>query len=235
MTSVPRFWAVDFDRCLADTRALYELFVEILEMQKLTQAVRLQQARQAVEQSGGSFDLLSHLLDEGIVNDGQLCDVERVYCERAQASSRSLLTDGASEFLAYLRRSQQPAGIVSYGDPRWQRLKIIASGLGDMPHMIVPYTQKGREIATWYSKAHRAFRVPIDLAWPETYAEEVVLIDDKASAFDGLPAQARGYWLLKKEGMLVSQRGAVPSSVVHVEQFMQIMAREHKRGAQSFE
>lgn len=224
-----KFWALDFDRCLGSTPKLYELFVKIIEELTEVTDTQLRDARIAVEQTGGSFDILEYLFAHNLLDDLSYPYAAQQFRAQALKVPGSMLEPGAELFLQYLQYTKQPFGIVSYGDPRWQQLKIAASGLDHIPHMIVPHKHKGQDIAAWYDVFMSAFVIPNALSVKQLHVETVVLVDDKAAAFDGLPPQTRGYWLQLGESLLVSQQGSIPRQVQAVRSFEQIIKYEKRR------
>ena len=225
---MPRtFWALDFDRCLGGTPALYDLFASIIQELGIISTTQLQDARHKIEQTGGSFDVISYLYQYRLIDDAMYDRVVETYCQRAHDDPRGMLEPGAEAFLEWLRRANQAFGILSYGDERWQRLKIAASGLSAVNTMITPEKRKGRLIASWYGDQEAAYTVPSIFTSGSTQFDEVVLVDDKAVAFDTLPATARGYWLQIERTLLPSQQGSVPGNVTIVQSFTEIMEHEN--------
>jgi hypothetical protein len=115
--------------------------------------------------------------------------------------------------MAALERDSIPFGIVSYGDTDWQTIKIKASGVENIPALITDHTRKAEVIATW-QRPDKTFLLPEELSTDQTFARSIVLLDDKAIAFTGLPIQARGYWVQPVSGdLLPAQQGTVPENV----------------------
>jgi hypothetical protein len=223
---VERFWALDFDRCLARPSVLYDVFIDILDKRGIVEHDRLLDARRRDELSGGSFDVVSYLFRERLMSEDMFADVAAAFCVQVSQRTGEVLEEGAADFLRHLVATDQQFGIVSYGNPRWQDLKIAASGFDGMPRLIVNSKHKGRMIADWYQPDERAFLLPIELTTGGVLARDVILVDDKAAAFDGLPAQASGYWLQLHDQLLKSQAGTVPGNVLTVKTFTDIIASE---------
>lgn len=77
--------------------------------------------------------------------------------------------------------------------------------------MIVGNKYKAHFIGDWWDDTTGMYSVAIEDK--KVTAKSVVLVDDKARAFDDLPElSARGYWL-KAEHLLASQQGNVPANV----------------------
>lgn len=227
-TNKKLFWALDFDRCLGGTPALYDLFVEVVEELGIASTVQLKGARKHIEKTGGSFNVLHYLYQNNLVDDELYRRLATAYRRRAKATTVSMLEPGAGVFLERLRNAGQPYGILSYGDDRWQRLKIAASGLDGVDAMITDEKRKGRLIAQWYDASRNVFHVPSGITTNhEIPYDEVILVDDKAVAFEGLPPGARGYWLQSGRALLPSQQGSVPSNVGIVRSFQEIIDFEN--------
>ena len=226
-TNKQLLWVLDFDRCLGGTPALYDLFVNVIQDLGIATTAQLKDARQYIEQTGGSFDVLNYLYQNNLVDDELYQRVAAAYLRRAKAAPVSMLEPGAGVFLERLHNANHSCGILSYGDERWQRLKIAASGLERMSAMITDEKSKGRLIALWYDDARGVFDVPSGITMHhKTPYGEVVLVDDKAVAFDGLPSAARGYWLQSHKTLLPSQKGSVPGNVRIVRSFQEIIDLE---------
>lgn len=229
MVVVERFWALDFDRCLARPSVLYDVFVDIVDQRGIVDPERLLYARRKNELSGGSFDAISYLFQEQLMSESIFTDIAEAFHAQISREASGVLEEGVAEFISYLKATDQPFGIVSYGNPRWQNLKIAACGFDGVPRMIVANKYKGRVISEWYQPNRAAFLLPRELMTDNVVAHEVVLVDDKAAAFEGLPAQARGYWLQLSPSLLPSQRGDVPPRVTIARSYADIIANEGER------
>lgn len=212
------FWALDFDRCLGNVDEMYGLYGSIVQQHTHITENDMTAARQEIEASGESFDLLSYVAAQ-LGSAAVLQIVANEFVRVGQG--RQLLHDGASELIHTLEADPVVHfGIVTYGSPDWQTLKLKASGLASYPTYITPHPDKGRIVAGWYDGSR--FVVPAELGG--VAAEHFVLVDDKARAFRELPDAARGYWVLTDDS-LPSQKGSVPENVVKVSSLQQIATR----------
>jgi hypothetical protein len=86
---------------------------------------------------------------------------------------------------------------MTYGNPYWQRLKIAAAGLEKVPCIVVDSSRKARQIASWYDEAQNRYVLPRPLldgaGADDRIVREIILVDDKLVAFDGLHERTRGY------------------------------------------
>lgn len=218
------FYALDFDRCLGDVEALSEFFNKIIVSMELVTADRLMAARRSVELSGGSFDMVQFLRDE----IGEMATKRAIERFCGTPSSESFLLPGAAELLAFLAQANLPHGIVTYGGERWQRAKIQRSGLWGVPTLVLDTPKKAETLLSWHDEESEWFVLPQEFA--DGRPNEIVLIDDKAKAFDGIDEQSniRGYFVQSGELLLPSQEGSVPASVRPVQSLHEIVNYEQK-------
>lgn len=227
MRNASEFWAIDFDRCIGNVPTIYSLFERLITSTFPDFDIpALESTRFELESAGGSFDMLSYVKQH---TTNEVAD-ERVFhaflTEAAQVRD-SLLMPGVHELLRYLEQRSLPYGIVSFGHTDWQTLKITATGLGDVPRLILDQSRKGEVIATW--QGSDGFVIPAALSGGSTLvSESIVLVDDKAVSFTGLPERARGYWVRSAE-LLPSQQGMIPASVTPIDRLDSIIALEESR------
>lgn len=226
MTKPTVFFAVDFDRCLTKGEAFGLLIMEILDEMGIVSYVELNEAKELVESSGGSFAMLTYLRDRGYLDIETEEKMARTFRERAMRDRHKYVADDADELFAYLLEEQIPHAIISYGENSWQELKIEAAGFADVPHQVVSHPRKSDEIRSWLTPDGR-FALP--RIFNGQTVKDVVLIDDKAVAFTALPPHVRGYWMRNKDGsLLVSQQGSVPDSVTTVYDFKSVIENEKR-------
>ena len=201
-------FALDFDRCLGDVQALYGLLESVIEEQGVMSKQQLMQARREVEISGGSFDALTYIAQHK--GPDSVAQLLKAYQAR-NCKDANFLLPGAAELFEYLKSKELRYFIITYGGENWQRAKIARSGITNVPVVVVDSSQKGSVLASWYDDRSLSFQLP---GYPQYQAPSIVLVDDKAAAFSGLPAAplARGYWL-KSADLLPSQAGEVPENV----------------------
>lgn len=223
---VENFYVIDFDRCLGNVDASFSLLQSIIGEMGLVSADEFAKVRADTEARGESFTVFGYLKD--YTTDEITQRVVDEFMRRGKdATSGSLLEAGAQEFVSWLDENHKHYGIMSYGDRIWQSTKIAASGLGKIACMIVDNPKKAGVITTWRNDVNGQYELPQVFGGYTT--NEIVLIDDKATAFDNLPEGTRGYWVVKDGHPLAFQNGAVPSVVTRVEQIDQIIDLEQKR------
>jgi len=210
------YYVLDLDRCIANTERLYGLLEAIVLDKTSITKEDMTQARVAVENSSGSFNTADYI-QEHLRSVGQLKLWDAVAAEFIQRATQvDMFEPGAKELLHALRTKNIPHGILTYGGRTWQGMKIQVLHLNESPYMITETKEKGRIIAGWQLR-DGTFALPPELHHGEvTQAQTVVLVDDKASSFIGLPKGAQGIHVLPGDGQdqLPSQQGSLPESVV---------------------
>lgn len=210
-TRIDEFYIVDFDRTLVDSDKLLEVFIEIAEDYISISSEQINKAYEDVKARGDSFDTASYVRDHlAESNESEKwSELEKRYIH--ESHSLNYLLPGASELLEWLTQSDKRYGILTYGNPLWQKLKLSAAGFNHIRRIIMEQKEKGRLISSWQQE-DGLFHVPDDLG--HYIAESVVLIDDKAVSFAEFPGvPSRGYWVLDPSRELPSQQGTVPANV----------------------
>lgn len=185
------FQAIDLDRTLFNTSVLEEKLQQTARQFDEGLATALQQESEAHVARGESFHAFRYLKE-------QLGDQYEAYLELLKASSSpdALLMPGAAERLQYaLSREEWAGGIVTYGDPEGQRLKLQLSGLAEYPHLITDKTEKGSLLASW-RQPDGTYLLPPELG--EYIVDTVTLDDDKLTAFVQYPDNAYGVWITQR-------------------------------------
>lgn len=209
------FYILDFDRCIADTNALFDEFErEVVAHTGLT-AWSLRNVRHEVEAVGDSFDTATYVraqLELGNLQGewNQIVDGFIEVCK-----GKDMLNPGARELMAWLEEREIPYGTLTYGEEMWQRLKLQAAGLSDMLCLITDDKRKGDIVQSWKNSEGK-FELPRELGGG--IYDKLVLVDDKAVSFDDFPSlPSHGYWVLSTRHELPSQSGEVPGNVKRVE------------------
>lgn len=208
------FYIVDFDRTLVDTDKLNEVFFEIAEQYGAISRERLAEADAEVKKTGDSLDTAGYVRDrlaeEGRDEDWDALEKQFIH----ESRSLNYLLPGAANLLEWLAANGKRYGILTYGNPLWQRIKLTAAGFNHTRHIIMEKKEKGKFISSW-QQPDGEFRLPHEFGGG-TY-ERIVLIDDKAVSFDQFPAApSQGYWVLDPKNELPSQQGEVSSNVIRL-------------------
>lgn len=208
------FYIVDFDRTLVDSDKLLEVFIEIARNYIDISDEQIAKADADVKQRGDSFDTAGYVRDQ-LSRRGESekwSDLEKQFIHESRALN--YLLPGAAELLEWLGQNGKNYGILTYGNPLWQRLKLTAAGYNHVQHIILEQKEKGRLISTWQDVSGK-FKLPE--AFGLGSADKIVLIDDKAVSFESFPkTPCIGYWVLDPENELPSQQGEVPVNVIRL-------------------
>ena len=213
-SSQNEFYIVDFDRTLVDSDKLTEVFIEVADQYGAISREQIAKADADMKQTGDSFDtagfVRDHLTSEGHMDLWQ--DLEKRFIHECRALN--MLLPGAEELLEWLAQHGKQYGILTYGNPLWQRLKITAAGFKHVRHIIMEQKEKGRLISSW-QLPDGTFKIPDALG--RGTAHRIVMIDDKAVSFSEFPeGPSKGYWVLDPSNELPSQKGDVPVNVIRV-------------------
>jgi FMN phosphatase YigB (HAD superfamily) len=205
------FYIVDFDRTLVDSDKLTEVFVEIAEEYNAISREQVLKADADMKQLGDSLDTAGYVRDymfeQGRGDEWE--KLEKTFIHESR--SLNYLLPGAAELLEWLPANGKHYGLLTYGNPLWQHLKLTAAGFNHTRHMILEQKEKGKLISSW-QKTDGSFRLPDALG--RHSASHIVMIDDKAVSFAQFPdAPSKGYWVLDPAKELPSQQGTVAENV----------------------
>lgn len=221
---VDTFYAIDFDRCLGSVDACFGLLQDVLHDYKPVAVNEIEKAKEHVALTGETFLVFDYL--KSIVPEEELEEIVREFTRRAQSVPGSLLEQGASEFIEWLKDTERAFGIITHGETKWQELKIVAAGLGDLPRLITTSNKKAEYIAKWQND-NKQFTVDSSLSGGlEIVADRVVLADDRMVAFEGLPLEAKGYWVVREVEVKSFQAGQLADNVTRVDYVDGIIAYE---------
>ena len=213
-SSTDTFYIVDFDRTLADSDKLLQVFIEITNQYIVLPLSQVEKIDTDVKAKGDSFDTASyvrnHLADQDQLDIWDRLQKQFIHESRAL----NMLLPGASELLHVLNQNQLSHGILTYGNPMWQHLKLAAAGFNHVHRIVTTNKHKGLLISSWL-KEDGLFHLPQEFGGGTTH--KIVLIDDKAASFEGFPSKpSMGYQVLDLATALPAQLGDVPSNVMHV-------------------
>lgn len=217
------FYVVDFDRTLVDSDILLERFIAVVAKHTDVSTEGIVQAGQRAQQQGESFDAARYvratLALQG--HDEHWRELSDRFAE--ESSAGDMMLPGAARLLEALGGQKCRYGILTYGSPLWQGLKIRASGLHEVPRIITTHKEKGRTIAAWRLNGDE-FALPPEFGGG--VVQSIVLIDDKAVSFDGFPgAPSHGFHVVSSELGLPAQRGSVPGNVQRLTSLHEVVDR----------
>lgn len=209
------FYIVDFDRTLADSDKLLEVFIEVAQEFFEIPREQIERADADVKARGDSFDTASFVRNQ-LINDhgeaGRWEELEKHFIH--QSRSLNMLLPGAAELLDFLRSNGKRYGILTYGNPLWQHLKLAAAGFNHVNRIVMEQKEKGKLISSWQNNTG-IFELPQEFGGGEV--DQIVMFDDKAVSFDGFPPEpSKGYQVVDSVHILPSQVGDLPSNVTRV-------------------
>lgn len=183
------FHILDLDRTLLDTAKLAHYLKEIIARRdvKLSQDIDTELTKYAHEKK--SFFIFEYIAER--IGHEKLDSYIHELNYTAPASE--LLLPGACERIAYAK--SQPGwsvGILTYGSPRDQKVKLKLAGLQMERCLITDNPKKGSLIASW-KLANGTYKLPIEFGGHTVDA--LTLDDDKLIAFSDLPEDVLGQWV----------------------------------------
>jgi hypothetical protein len=208
------YYIVDFDRTLADSDKLLDVFTEMTESYLSIPREEIEKADADVKARGDSFFTATYvrdrLIEQGTEDQWQQLEKQFIH----ESRSLNYLLPGAAELLEWLAANGKRYGILTYGNPLWQHLKLTAAGFSRTHHIILEQKEKGKLISSW-QRSDGTFRIPDALG--RGTADVIIMIDDKAVSFADFPsAPSHGYWVVDQSRILPSQEGSVPANVQHM-------------------
>ncbi|HPF31263.1 MAG TPA: hypothetical protein PLO25_03095 [Candidatus Saccharibacteria bacterium] len=223
---IDTFYALDFDRCLGNYEANFELAKKIVDELPNVDCEEFHKAHDETRSNGYSFRILNYLKEKDPNFDES--DFSNRYINYGKLNPSKLLEPGAKEFIYRLREKNHHFCIMSYGDKQWQTTKIIASGLGDIVKHIVSTEYKGQYIGEWFNNKNNHFIVPSECFHDciSRKAKKVVLVDDKFKAFESMHPNSFGYLLQSISRIYISPQGKIPKNVKRVTRLDEILEHE---------
>lgn len=213
---------LDFDRCIGNTDCLQAMLEDVVAHHSFITPSDMRQARQAEEDSGGSFDTSNwvkqrlrearqHELWEDIASDFVARGMRSL-----DRSNSSVLMPGARQLLDHLDQRQIPYGFLTFGSADWQTTKLQAAGQAMTPQLIVDSKNKGQLLARWQQPDGK-FLLPSQLSDGDRplMARHIVFMDDKPVSFIGAPSyNTTLIHVMDPSGKIVrSQKGETPDGV----------------------
>ena len=185
------FHILDLDRTLLNTSKLASHLKEVVAKHngQLAQDINTQLATYAQQKK--SFFIFEYIAQR--VGDDMLSEYVDELNYHTPASE--LLLPGASERIAFAK--SQPGwsvGILTYGLPRDQKIKLKLSGLQMERHLIADRPNKGSILASW-KLPNGKYKLPIEFGGHTV--DTLTLDDDKLVAFNDLPEDVYGQWVAR--------------------------------------
>lgn len=208
------FYIIDFDRTLADSDKLLDVFMGVSSQYVSIPREEIERADADVKARGDSFDTASYVRNRLMELDELDRWEELVKRFIHESRAFNMLLPGATELLDALSVRELRYGILTYGNPLWQGMKLTAAGFNHMPRIILEHKHKGRLISSW-QQYNGSFILPLEYGGGSV--DRIVLLDDKAVSFDDFPAApSQGVHVVDLAHALPSQAGDTPANVIQV-------------------
>lgn len=215
-----RFYIFDLDRTVFDTVKGSEILVNLIKERSEAAAAEAVSRIHDLTMVGASFsirDLLVEIVGEDVTKE--------VYGAFEQSvTAESLLLPGAQELMQFAAANGTGWGILTYGSPEGQLLKLQAVQLDKTPYIITDKRDKGELLRTWRQE-DGSFLLPG--AFNGEHVQELIFVDDRLFSFDGLPEGVIGYWIAPE--LSVMDAVEHPKAVTPVRDLHAVIAAEQSR------
>ena len=192
--NIKTFYALDLDRTLLDTVKAADLFRSVVAEHDVVLAETLAQEVEDYSLRGKSFSMRDFIAERA--GEPVTAEIEAKFIK--VAATHNLLNAGAKELIAFIETlPDADFGILTYGSPSGQMMKIRAAGLASIRHLVTSEAFKGQQISSWRTQ-DGFYSLPEPLGGGR--AATVVLVDDKSFSFQGLASDCRGYWVSPLRG-----------------------------------
>lgn len=215
------FYILDFDRTLADSDKLLEVFIAVANQYTDISYEQIKKIDADIKAKGDSFDTAKYVRDRLMNTDSlaQWHQLEKQFIHESR--SLNMMLPGAIELLKFFDKRGEQYGILTYGNPLWQHLKLSACGFNHIRRIVTTNKRKGALISSW-QQSDGTFALPSE--YGNWFAERIVLVDDKAVSFEEFPGKpSSGYQVLDYASALPAQLGKVPGNVRHVTTLQEIV------------
>lgn len=181
------YYVLDLDRTMLDTIKLMTYMEGVIGLYDASLSVLLRQNFNESSSLGESFSMRDFIVEQVGEDEMQKIEVKL----KAITATQDLLMPGAIELMTYIQSLPDVAfGIMTFGSPLGQAMKIEVSGLAEIPFLITQETFKGAVIASW-RQDDELYHIPQELGG--YVAKKIIFVDDKPFSFRGLPIDCRGY------------------------------------------
>jgi hypothetical protein len=209
---------LDVDDTCLDMRLASLTYYKACDDMGIASVDQLESAQNLAQKMGDSFFPYKHVSELPDVSHEDLDAIAAQFRKLAMDHGDNFLFPDVPPFLSKLSELEIPTILLTYGDYRWQKLKLDVSGLNILPHIVTNDKAKGKLIASWYDKESKVYK-PRDVAnrtfLPARLAvESVILFDDKPMSFYGLrPESSSGYFVRRSSQPRPSQTGTLPEGI----------------------
>lgn len=217
MPMLDTLYIFDMDRCTMNTDAIMLHLEKVLETFGIDHKDAENERKFTVDSP--TLNVWEHLKTVILPRyDVDVSEVSKAFL--ATAPDESFLYPGARQLL------QEFAGktfVMTFGARDWQLMKAKLCGIDQLAPVLIVDTHEKASLIAAAQQADNSFVFEVD---GNTFsAKSVVLVDDKADAFKGLPDNCRGYQINNGEWFWF-QEGELPANAQRLDNFEQFKERE---------
>lgn len=224
---------IDFNRTIQDTPGFVEGLKDFVTNNYGPDlAGAMKSVQNDKEAQGHSFDILDFIKKN--VGEEEVVVFKEGFKTYCKNNNMRFLNPDTFEVFKKMDDAGKTYGILTTGSEESQTFQLEVSGVSDVPHHIVPRSDKGRMIAEEWLQDDGSFTVPPKFATDlgKRTFKSLLLADDKASAFadlpegvwrDGVPLGAWGnHYIDMRYGVLPSQAGFLPENAVPISSLLEM-------------
>lgn len=179
-------YIIDLDRTLVDVSKVMK-FTEVVCNEIGIDFAKIYETQQDLHSRGTAYSPISYIKAQ---SGQKVVKFKNFFIELAREDK--LLFDDARQLLTQLNQKNRDIMVLTHGaEEDWQLLKLEATSLISIPHIIVNTRRKSAIIRSWVTKDGR---YKPSLKGLSTY-KSCVFIDDRMEAFDEFPDNCEGYLL----------------------------------------
>lgn len=206
-----KLYVIDLDRTIIGFDEVMELAEKTCEQAGIDFAA-IKEAQLKAAEDGIPYSPL-RTIDE--MGEDKLAQFKQRFVELAE--SEKLIFDDARRYMEKLEQKGLQYLIMTFAtEADWQKLKLEAAGLIDVPHVITFNQRKGEDIAGWRTSDGK-FKPPVTGV---VEAKEIIFIDDRLRVFEGLPEGCEGYHI---DRFGYEKNGVLPEKVSRISSFDEII------------
>lgn len=214
---VNTFYLLDLDRTLFDTMSFTQQLFAIVSQYDAGIAQKLTQKAEQDYVNGVPFAAREEI--EARFGPEKTDEIEHRLLQIEQPTQ--LLLPGALDLISFTAGS---AGILTYGEQRGQTLKLKVVQLDHLPHLITSHRVKGELMEMWQQDG-AGYQLPVE--YGSVKAKQLVLVDDRIISFQGIPSQARGYWVAQAPPT-TADVSVLPANVMIVRSLGEVIDAENQ-------
>ena len=214
------FYLIDLDRTLFDTVSAAQAWMNLVEKEDADIARYIHSQVDEALRTMTSFSIRNTIVERG--GEALAQKVDRAFIE--YGAIHNLRLEGADALIEFATRNDQSsAGILTFGSPDGQLLKVKVAGLDHIPALVTDQQHKGELIRSWQKDG--SYHLPAE--YGSVTADNIVFVDDRVFSFEGLPEDVVGYWLTHDFSVL--DEVGFPENVTPVGHLQAVIEAEQER------